>query len=207
RATSSARSSPGFPRRCGFAALSCCWPAAFADHALAIGRNVEAPPRVAFCARLHRPVAASAPVPLAVERQRVLHHRAGLVHGGRPRFGFGQQFHFRHRPAQRQVAFIGIIAALRRERYGGKNGEQDLSRPSLLVAIIVGLLVAVQSFCLYSAVARIPVALALLVFATFAVLYILLCWVLGKEAPPLRALAAVPVAFVGLALALDVRLD
>jgi drug/metabolite transporter (DMT)-like permease len=82
-----------------------------------------------------------------------------------------------------------------------------LSRPSLLRAIVVGLLVAVQSFCLYSAVARIPVALALLVFSAFAVLYMLLSWVLAREAPPLRALVAVPFAFIGLALALDVRLD
>jgi len=31
----------------------------------------------------------------------------------------------------------------------------------------VGVLIAVQSFCIYSAVARIPVALALLAFNTF----------------------------------------
>lgn len=81
-----------------------------------------------------------------------------------------------------------------------------LPRPTLLRAIFVGLLVALQSFCLYSAVARIPVALALLVFSSCPVLYVLLSWVAGGERPPMRALAVAPVALVGLALALDVRL-
>jgi drug/metabolite transporter (DMT)-like permease len=78
--------------------------------------------------------------------------------------------------------------------------------PTFGRAILAGLLVAVQSFCLYSAVARIPVALALLVFSTFAVLYVLLSWALGRETPPLRALAVMPMALLGLALALDLRM-
>ena len=81
-----------------------------------------------------------------------------------------------------------------------------LPRPTLWRALFVGLLVALQSFCLYSAVARIPVALALLVFSSCPVLYVLLSWVANNERPPLRALAAAPVALAGLALALDVRL-
>jgi len=71
-------------------------------------------------------------------------------------------------------------------------------------ALAVGCLVAVQSFCLYTAVTRIPVALALLVFQSFPLLYVLLSWAAGKERPQLRSLAAIPVALAGLALALDV---
>ena len=71
-------------------------------------------------------------------------------------------------------------------------------------ALVVGCLVAVQSFCLYTAVSKIPVALALLVFQSFPLLYVLLSWVAGKERPPKIAFAAIPVALVGLALALDV---
>ena len=71
-------------------------------------------------------------------------------------------------------------------------------------ALVVGCLVAVQSFCLYTAVSKIPVALALLVFQSFPLLYVLLSWVAGKERPPKVAFAAIPVALVGLALALDV---
>jgi drug/metabolite transporter (DMT)-like permease len=38
-------------------------------------------------------------------------------------------------------------------------------------------------------------------------LYVLLAWVAGKEAPPARALAAIPFALGGLAFALDVRIS
>jgi drug/metabolite transporter (DMT)-like permease len=71
-------------------------------------------------------------------------------------------------------------------------------------ALAVGCLVAVQSFCLYSAVSKIPVALALLVFQSFPMLYVLLSWAAGKEKPHPSAIAAIPVALGGLALALDV---
>ena len=81
-----------------------------------------------------------------------------------------------------------------------------MPRPTLARALVVGALMATQSFCLYSAVALIPVALALLVFQTCPMLYVLLSWWTGKETPRGSALAAMPLALVGLALALDVRL-
>ena len=71
-------------------------------------------------------------------------------------------------------------------------------------AVVVGVLIAVQSYCLYSAVARIPVALALLAFNTFPLLFSLLSWAAGGERPARRALIAMPLALCGLALALDV---
>jgi len=61
----------------------------------------------------------------------------------------------------------------------------------------VGLLIAVQSVCLYSAVARLPVALALLTTALWARL-------LYGHRPERAVLAAMPVMMIGLALALDV---
>ena len=45
--------------------------------------------------------------------------------------------------------------------------------------LLAGVLVAVQSYCLYSAVALIPAALALLVFQTCPILYVLLSWAMG----------------------------
>lgn len=72
-------------------------------------------------------------------------------------------------------------------------------------ALLAGTLIATQSYCLYSAVALIPPALALLVFQTSPVLYVLLTWALGKEPPRLPALAPMVLALVGLALALNVR--
>jgi drug/metabolite transporter (DMT)-like permease len=71
-------------------------------------------------------------------------------------------------------------------------------------SILIGLLIAVQSYCLYSAVALIPVALALLVFQTFPMLLALISWIGGGERPSQRVLLAMPVALIGLALALDV---
>ena len=73
-----------------------------------------------------------------------------------------------------------------------------------LQSIFIGLLIAVQSYCLYSAVALIPVALALLAFQTFPMLLALISWAAGGERPSRRVLYAMPVALIGLALALDV---
>jgi drug/metabolite transporter (DMT)-like permease len=71
-------------------------------------------------------------------------------------------------------------------------------------ALLIGVFLAAQSFCLYSAVARIPVALALLAFNTFPMLLSLISWASGGEAPTRHTLIAMPIALVGLALALDV---
>ena len=72
-------------------------------------------------------------------------------------------------------------------------------------ALLAGILIATQSYALYSAVAVIPPALALLVFQTSPMLYVLLTWALGKEAPRWSAIAPMVMALVGLALALNVR--
>lgn len=71
-------------------------------------------------------------------------------------------------------------------------------------AVAIGALIAVQSYCIYSAVARIPVALALLAFNTFPMMFSLITWAADGERPARRALIAMPVALCGLALALDV---
>ncbi len=80
-----------------------------------------------------------------------------------------------------------------------------LSVPSALrgKALLAGVLIAAQSYCLYSAVARIPPALALLVFQTSPILYVLLSWATGKEAPRWSALPPMVLALAGLAFALD----
>lgn len=87
-----------------------------------------------------------------------------------------------------------------------KNVSLAMDRTTLARAVLVGALVATQSYCLYSSVARIPVALALLVFQTCPMLYVLLSWAMGKETPRLSALLPMPLALVGLALALDLRI-
>jgi drug/metabolite transporter (DMT)-like permease len=68
----------------------------------------------------------------------------------------------------------------------------------------IGLLVGLQSLCLYSAVARLPVALALLAFNTYPLWTALWAWWLKHERIEPRVLRAMPLLLLGLALALDV---
>jgi drug/metabolite transporter (DMT)-like permease len=70
--------------------------------------------------------------------------------------------------------------------------------------LLLGGLISVQSLCLYSAVARIPVALALLVFNTMPALYALLTWALGGRRPSGQSLLCMGLILLGLGLALDV---
>lgn len=68
----------------------------------------------------------------------------------------------------------------------------------------MGLLVGVQSLCLYSAVARLPVALALLAFNTYPLWTALWARLVYGQRPPAALVRAMPVMLLGLALALDV---
>lgn len=69
---------------------------------------------------------------------------------------------------------------------------------------LIGLLIGVQSLCLYSSVARLPVALALLAFNTYPIWTALWARVIYRQAPERALLLAMPVILLGLALALDV---
>ena len=69
---------------------------------------------------------------------------------------------------------------------------------------LIGLLVAVQSLCLYSSVARLPVALALLAFNSYPLWTALWARVVYGHRAERRVLQAMPVMLIGLALALDV---
>jgi len=68
----------------------------------------------------------------------------------------------------------------------------------------IGLLVGVQSLCLYSAVARLPVALALLAFNTYPIWTAFWSLAIYRKQPEKAMLVAMPVILAGLALALDV---
>jgi len=97
------------------------------------------------------------------------------------------------------VTALVIVALLRLQ-----SVSMALPRATLLRGLGIGLLVSLQSFCLYSAVAIIPVALALLAFNTFPMLFVLLTWLSGGENPGRRAFVAMPLALLGLVLALDI---
>ena len=70
--------------------------------------------------------------------------------------------------------------------------------------LIIGALIAVQSVCLYSSVARLPVALALLAFNTYPLSTAFWARVLYGHQPEKAVLWSMPILLLGLALALDV---
>ena len=100
------------------------------------------------------------------------------------------------RAAGTALALTAVLLALR--------VPLRMPREALARTLAVGAILAVQSYCLYSAVARIPAALALLAFNTYPLLYALMSAAAGMEKLSRRALVAMPVALFGLALALDV---
>jgi len=69
---------------------------------------------------------------------------------------------------------------------------------------LIALLVTLQSVCLYAAVARMPVGLALLVFNSYPIWATLAARVLYGRRPERAALIAMPVILLGLALALNI---
>ncbi|UZE25740.1 DMT family transporter [Pseudomonas sp. B21-056] len=70
--------------------------------------------------------------------------------------------------------------------------------------LLLGLLIGTQSLCLYSAVARVPVALALLVGNVFPILLALLTWALGGPRPTARTAALMGMILLGLVFVLEV---
>ena len=72
------------------------------------------------------------------------------------------------------------------------------------VMAVIGLLVTIQSLCLYASVARLPVALALLAFNTYPLWTALWARLGYGHRTERRVLVAMPVILAGLALALDV---
>ena len=69
---------------------------------------------------------------------------------------------------------------------------------------LIGGLVTLQSVWLYSAVARLPVGLALLAFNTYPLWTAGWAWALYRHLPERRVVLAMPLILTGLALALDV---
>lgn len=70
--------------------------------------------------------------------------------------------------------------------------------------LVLGLLIATQSICLYSSVARIPVAVALLVNNVFPILLALLTWALGGARPTMRTALLMGLILIGLIFVLEV---
>ena len=83
------------------------------------------------------------------------------------------------------------------------GGQIRVERRTFGRALLVGLLITLQSYFLYSAVARLPVALALLTFNTFPLMLALISAATGGERPTRHTLVAMLAIGIGLVLALD----
>ncbi|WP_108123920.1 DMT family transporter [Saccharospirillum mangrovi] len=70
--------------------------------------------------------------------------------------------------------------------------------------VLLGLMIAGQSLCLYSAVARVPVAVALLVMNTWPILLVLLNWAITRRPPSWRLVSIMALILAGVVLVLDV---
>ena len=76
-------------------------------------------------------------------------------------------------------------------------------RPYLGWQLLLGALITVQCMLIYSSIARIPVALALLVANMYPILLALLTWVLGGHRPTRKTAIIMVAILAGLLLALD----
>ena len=100
------------------------------------------------------------------------------------------------RSAGTALAVFGLLVAL--------GVRIALPRITLRRAVVIGAILSIQSYCLYSSIARIPAALALLVFNVHPMLLTLMSWASGGSRPLTPSLVVMPIALIGLALALDV---
>jgi drug/metabolite transporter (DMT)-like permease len=100
----------------------------------------------------------------------------------------------------RSVVTAGVIVLL----LASQGVRPQFSARHKRVLPVIGLLIGVQSLCLYSAVARLPVALALLAFNTYPIWTALWAAAVYRQRPEKAMLIAMPVILLGLALALDV---
>lgn len=100
----------------------------------------------------------------------------------------------------RSVVTAGVIALI----LASQRVKPSFTARHKRMLPLIGLLIGIQSLCLYSAVARLPVALALLAFNTYPIWTAFWAWVVYKQKPEKAMLIAMPVILAGLALALDV---
>lgn len=83
------------------------------------------------------------------------------------------------------------------------QGSFKLPSITLRRGLLVGVLVTIQSFCLYRAVALVPVGLALLVFNLFPVCFMVFNRAINHTPVSRRVVIAMPIILLGLTLALN----
>ncbi len=71
--------------------------------------------------------------------------------------------------------------------------------------VVLGGLIAVQSLCLFSAITRVPVVMALLLVNTWPMMFILASWVTGKRQPSIKIFFILILILFGLMLVLNIN--
>lgn len=88
-----------------------------------------------------------------------------------------------------------------------RGDKRSLPPPQRYASLFLGLVLCVEIYAVHSAIWFIPVGLAILIMYTYPIVVTLAASALARQAPSARLLAAVVVAFSGLALALHTPLD
>ncbi|WP_406833997.1 EamA family transporter [Pseudomonas asiatica] len=128
----------------------------------------------------------------------------------------GLSFVFASNHVAARIAFdngVGLLMALLCRSGGAclvlgllikaKSIPVALDAQTLRWQLLAGALIGVQSYCLYSAVALIPVGIALLVFNLSPVVLIFINWATGGGAPTQRTAMITAVILMGLVLVLN----
>jgi drug/metabolite transporter (DMT)-like permease len=102
----------------------------------------------------------------------------------------------------RTITAIALLAAW----LGVNRASFALPRRDAAIALLIGLPLCVNNYMINAAIGEIPVPLAVLIFYTWPGISAAASWALGKEPFRWRTLAALALAFAGVALALDVEL-
>lgn len=96
------------------------------------------------------------------------------------------------------LAFVLMLGLVLVQRH-----RLDIPRHKRGWLLLLGGMIAGQSLCLYSAVARIPIAVALLLVNTWPIFFALLSWLLGGRRPSVRFVGIMATILVGLVMVLD----
>lgn len=88
-----------------------------------------------------------------------------------------------------------------------RKASFSIAKPLRKWQMVLGLLIAAQSLCLYSAISLIPVAMALLLVNTWPMMFIVCSWLLGKRKPNIFTLVILFIIIFGLFLVLDINME
>jgi drug/metabolite transporter (DMT)-like permease len=85
-----------------------------------------------------------------------------------------------------------------------KKASMRIPRRLIKWQVLLGILIAIQSLCLYTAIKLIPVAMALLLVNTWPMMFIIACWLTGKRSANLATFLVLLSIIIGLFFVLNI---